>query len=98
MEESTKAKEQRRLKIKELEASLFGAGNDWMRKTVELPELKNVNEYATKGNFHTFTYLKIASFYLKKPILHFMKIWLLLCRKKAQFYFISVSTQMAFEK
>ena len=42
-------KEQRRQKIKELEASLFGAENQWttFSTNTDLPELKNVNEYAS---------------------------------------------------
>lgn len=43
-------KEQRRKKIKALEAALFGAENEWIsaEKTTDLPQLKNVNEYASR--------------------------------------------------
>lgn len=46
MEQQTR--EERRKKIKALEASLFGPDNEWTSKSVELPELKNVNEYTTR--------------------------------------------------
>ena len=47
--ENLDEKEQRRKKIKELEASLFGAENQWttFSTNTDLPELKNVNEYAS---------------------------------------------------
>ena len=47
--ENSDEKEQRRKKIKELEASLFGAENQWttFSTNTDLPELKNVNEYAS---------------------------------------------------
>lgn len=41
-------REERRKKIKALEASLFGPDNEWTSKSVDLPELKNVNEYTTR--------------------------------------------------
>ena len=47
--ENSDEKEQRRKKIKELEASLFGSENQWttFSTNTDLPELKNVNEYAS---------------------------------------------------
>ena len=53
MEEDTEAaKEARKKKIKELEASLFGSKNnaeDWIEKT-DLPTLQNVDEFSAKFN------------------------------------------------
>ena len=47
--EDSLTKEQRRQKIKQLEASLFGAENQWttFSTNTDLPELKNVGEYAS---------------------------------------------------
>ena len=47
MSDDKRAREDRRRKIRELEASLFGASNTDTQK-VDLPELKNVDEYSTK--------------------------------------------------
>ena len=41
------AKKKRRRKIKELEATLFGADNEWTN-TTDLPKVKNVHEYANR--------------------------------------------------
>ncbi len=49
--EESQSREQRRKKIKELESSLFGSNNEWSMSgttTRDLPELKNVNEYASR--------------------------------------------------
>jgi hypothetical protein len=48
MSEDKKAREERRRKIRELEASLFSDVPKSDAITVELPELKNVDEYSTK--------------------------------------------------
>ena len=47
MSEDKRAREERRRKIRELEASLFGASTADAFK-VDLPELKKVDEYSTK--------------------------------------------------
>ena len=47
MSDDSKVREERRRKIRELETSLFGASNT-DTFNVDLPELKNVDEYTTK--------------------------------------------------
>ena len=61
--ENSDEKEQRRKKIKELEASLFGAENQWttFSTNTDLPELKNVNEYLSQAS----TLFKVSNFYGK---------------------------------
>ncbi len=48
MADTDEAVEQRKKKIKELEAQLFGGGYDWNTAKTDLPELKNVDEYTSK--------------------------------------------------
>lgn len=45
------AREERKKKIRELEATLFGADNDWISHKTDLPELQSVDEYASKYGF-----------------------------------------------
>ena len=47
-EAAAEAKEKRRKKIKELEATLFGADNEWTTTNADLPAVKNVHEYANR--------------------------------------------------